>query len=504
MLSARQTPGAPTITYTVPAAVADQKDLVVAAPAEMDGASAPDRTAALTFWHALTAVRFAVGDDMMAGRITKISLKGVYGKAVYDMGTELWSGFTSSAGFTQTLSKEVDGTPDEEITPAEATFMMIPQTLPSGATIEVAYTDQLTNTARTLTASIGGSVWPKGQTVTYRISTTSISVVPTFTVTVPDDFTYAGGTNVYKVDSRGVVTRPGDPEKSVPLAWSAEFVEDDGAGGYRVIARPEWISGFTASGDGGTSAQSFNATVAAQTGTTSNPHNDILQQAQDINTTSGHTPYNLSNSAGDAGVQNTANCYVINAPGKYSLPLVYGNAVKDGATNDSAYTSQASGNNVLQTFINHTGNAITDPYIYNNADCEPDNATLVWQDSPELVTNIALSSDKHSLVFEVPQASIAQGNAIVAVRNASDQIMWSWHIWVTDYVPGLEPTVEMTYDPAKTRRDKVVTNYQNVKYTFMGGGTDRLVRWKFGFLRRTQRQGALHADGNKCHTRYYY
>ena len=204
-----------------------------------------------------------------------------------------------------------------------------------------------------------------------------------------------------------------------------------------MIARPEWISGFTASGDGGTSVQSFDATVAAQTGSEeSNPHNETLQKAQSINSSSGHTPYNLSNSAGAAGVQNTANCYVINAPGKYSLPLVYGNAIKNGSTNASAYTSSASGAEVLQKFINHTGNAITDPYIYNNANCTPDNATLIWQDSPELVTNVALSSDKHSITFDVNQATIAQGNAIVAVRNASNQIMWSWHIWVTDYKLG--------------------------------------------------------------------
>lgn len=437
VLSAQQTAGAPTITYTTPSAVADQKDLLVAAPAEMDGASAPDKTAALTFGHALTAVRFTVGDDMMAGRITKVTLKNVYGKAVYDMGTAQWSGFASSSSFTQTLSKEVDGTPDQEITPEEATFMMIPQTLPSGATIEVGYTDKLTSTARTLTASITGTTWPVGRTVTYRISTTSISIASTFTVTAPDEFTYTGGTKAYKVDSRGVVTRPGDPQKSVPLAWTAEFVEDDGAGGYRVIEQPEWITGFTMSGNGGTSAQSFNATVTAQEGVEeSNPHNEALQKAQSINSTSGHTPYNLSNSAGAAGVQNTANCYVINAPGQYSLPLVYGNAIKNGSTNASAYTSSASGANVLQKFINHTGNAITDPYIYNNANCTPDNATLIWQDSPELVTNVALSSDKHSITFDVNQATIAQGNAIVAVRNASNQIMWSWHIWVTDYKLG--------------------------------------------------------------------
>lgn len=462
VLSAQQTAGAPTITYTTPSAVADQKDLLVAAPAEMDGASAPDKTAALTFGHALTAVRFTVGDDMMAGRITKVTLKNVYGKAVYDMGTAQWSGFTSSSSFTQTLSKDVDGTPDEEITPEEATFMMIPQTLPSGATIEVGYTDKLTSTARTLTASIAGTTWPVGRTVTYRISTTSISIASTFTVTAPDEFTYTGGTKAYKVDSRGVVTRPGDPQKSVPLAWTAEFVEDNGAGGYRVIEQPEWITGFTMSGNGGTSAQSFNATVTAQESVEqSNPHNEALQKAQSINSTSGHTPYNLSNSAGAAGVQNTANCYVINAPGQYSLPLVYGNAIKNGSTNASAYTSSASGSYVLKNFVNHTGNAITDPYIYSNANCTPDNATLIWQDSPELVTNVALSSDKHSITFDVNQATIAQGNAIVAVRNASNQIMWSWHIWVTDYVPGLAA------DKDESLRDKSVTNYQGLQYTFM-------------------------------------
>lgn len=434
VLSGKSVAGAPTFTYTVPANVADQKDILTASSDEFEGNR--ESAAPLAFSHALTAVRFTVGDDMMAGRITKVTLKNVYGKAVYDMGTAQWSGFVSSSSFTQTLSKEVDGTPDEDITPEEATFMMIPQTLPSGATIEVAYTDKLTNTARTLTASIAGTTWPVGRTVTYRISTTSISIASTFTVTAPDEFTYTGGTKAYKVDSRGVVTRPGDPQMSVPLAWTAEFVEDDGAGGYRVIEQPEWITGFTMSGNGGTSAQSFNATVTAQGVEESNPHNEALQKAQSINSTSGHTPYNLSNSAGAAGVQNTANCYVINAPGQYSLPLVYGNAIKDGSTNASAYTSSASGANVLKNFVNHTGNAITDPYIYNNANCTPDNATLIWQDSPELVTNVALSSDKHSITFDVNQETIAQGNAIVAVRDASNTILWSWHIWVTDYKLG--------------------------------------------------------------------
>lgn len=60
--------------------------------------------------------------------------------------------------------------------------------------------------------------------------------------------------------------------------------------------------------------------------------------------------------------------------------MVYGNAIKDGGTNASAYTSQSSGTYVLKTFVNHLDAAITDPYIYNNAGCTPLDAVLVWQD----------------------------------------------------------------------------------------------------------------------------
>lgn len=465
VLSDKTSAGTPSITYTVPTDVADQQDLLVAATSGMAGNTAA--AAPLSFAHALTAVRFTTGDDMMSGRITKITLKGVYGSGSHTMGSDSWNGYGTTTDFSQTLAATVDGSADQEITPVAATFMMLPQTLPSGASIEVVYTDDLTSTQRTLTASIAGSQWPMGRTVTYRISTSSIVITPTFTVTAPADFTYAGGSKNYSVTSYAAVSRPGDATRTVPVAWTAEFVEDDGSGGYNVIARPEWLTAFTASGNGGTSATSFSATIAAQTGVTSNPHNETLKTASSVSGT-----YDLSTSGGTTAMR-TANCYVVNAPGRYSLPLVYGNAIDfvknptDGK-NTSAYTSQASGTYVLKTFVNHLDAAITDPYIYNNAGCTPLDAVLVWQDEENLVTNVRLSSDKHSLTFDVPQAMIKQGNAIVAVRDTDSRIMWSWHIWVTDFVPGLPPTVTSRYNPAEVQRDKVVTNYQGVKYTFMG------------------------------------
>ena len=62
------------------------------------------------------------------------------------------------------------------------------------------------------------------------------------------------------------------------------------------------------------------------------------------------------------GQMNTANCYVVTHPGYYKLPLVYGNAIKNGAPNAIAY-GEGTGST---TFVNHLDLQIKDPYIYNN------------------------------------------------------------------------------------------------------------------------------------------
>ena len=67
---------------------------------------------------------------------------------------------------------------------------------------------------------------------------------------------------------------------------------------------------------------------------------------------------------------------MVNAPGWYCFPLVYGNAVKNGEANTSAYISPLTGRYFLTNFINHLGNDITDPYINNNADCTVSQAEL--------------------------------------------------------------------------------------------------------------------------------
>ena len=120
-LSSATKAGTPTITYTVPKSVGAQRDLLVAATSGIAGNTAA--AAPLTFAHALTAIRFTTGDDMLAGRITKITLKGVYGSGSYTMGADSWGGYGATADFSQTLVTTVDGSADQEITPVAASNM---------------------------------------------------------------------------------------------------------------------------------------------------------------------------------------------------------------------------------------------------------------------------------------------------------------------------------------------------------------------------------------------
>ena len=446
------TPGAPVFSYTVPAAVADQTDLLTAASVDVPGMKhAPEP---LTFRHALTAVRFETGNPLLPGTVTRITLKGVYGTATHRIGEATWSAHSGQGTYSQALNvatpdPNVQGSP---ITQPTATFMMIPQTLPAGAQIEVKYTDKLTNTQRTLTANIAGKTWPMGKTITYRISTSSIMVTPTLIVTAPAEFEYTGGNHTYTVTSYLQVTRPGDPTQAVPAPWTAEYSENGGS--TWSTTPPAWLTAFTASGAGSALATSYHATVVAQVNSApANPHTEALRNALPVSN------YDLSTHdyQGNPTSMHTANCYIVNAPGRYRLPLVYGNAIKNGNPNTNAYTSTASGGNVLTPFINHAGVGITDPYIYNNG-LTAHNCTLVWQDGKDLVTNVKLSTDSHFLEFTVDQATIKQGNAVVAVRDAANTVLWSWHIWVTDYRPGTTGT---------TTPDKEITNHQTKKYKIM-------------------------------------
>ena len=284
----------------------------------------------------------------------------------------------------------------------------------------------------------------------------------TFNVTAPSSFTYKGGSNTISVTSYSTSVL-GTTSSTSAQPWTATFSTDGGA--TWTSQKPSWLT-MTTSGNGGTSAESFNATISAQSAKAVNAHKLALKGASEVSN------FDLSTNGG-ASLRNTANCYIINAPGSYTFPLVYGNAIKNGAANTSAYTSSFSTDSTLTSFVNHLGRAITDPYIYNNAGCTPASATLVWSDVNKLVENVALSGDGHSITFTVPGGNIDEGNAVIAVRDANGEIMWSWHIWATDYVLG-------SNTQATTNLDGVVNDFMPIN-----------LGWCYG-------DGAKEYDGRDC------
>lgn len=75
------------------------------------------------------------------------------------------------------------------------------------------------------------------------------------------------------------------------------------------------------------------------------------------------------------------------------------------------------------------GNGVsTEPFAATKL--SPSSAALLWQDAPALLSDVRLEEGRVHFT-----AGEGQGNALIAVRDADGRILWSWHIWVTDYDP---------------------------------------------------------------------
>ena len=175
------TPGSPestTFKYEVPALAAEQKDIVVATTVPYAGNY--EQQVPLTFKHILTAVKFETGSQMQPGTIKSVALKGVKKSGTYtafptgSTGEGTWTLNDATADYTQELNKTTTGTETDgtAVTAEEGTFMMLPQTLPDGAEVEVVFQDGTSGQERTMSASIAGTQWPQGKTVTYKLSIT--------------------------------------------------------------------------------------------------------------------------------------------------------------------------------------------------------------------------------------------------------------------------------------------------------------------------------------------
>lgn len=402
----------------------------------------------LEFAHALAAVKF-VANDIAGCTINRITLKGLYGagECTFTPAGEEGAGVDKPSGkfawtysgeqnndFTQTFDVPLNDqqTGEQDITDKkpETTFMMIPQQL-EGATVEVELTtnDRKRQEVEGKLASGNLTEWEAGKIYTYKISTESINWTYVFEVTPEIKLPLGKTSDVYQVKSYRYRTQ--NPSVKEAVAWSVTSKSGTETE-YQTPGNPvlpieaddmsEVLTTFTDNDKGGgedfAKGIDYPIVVARTKLVTDWPGDDELRAATPKGSPS--NPYDLSTEGGTLR-QTTANCYVVNAPGTYMLPLVYGNALVDGQTNHGAYDKDTK-------FVDYKGNHINSPYLPT-----PDDATLVWSDGFYMFKDVRLSADKKYLIFTIDPDYIQQANAVVAVRDAGDNIMWSWHIWVTEH-----------------------------------------------------------------------
>ncbi len=444
------------VNYTVPTDVADQKDILMATPVDAD--CSEQQPVALDFHHILTSIKVkAKPSEALSGKITKISFKNVVGSGSYTYGDNAWTGGESDATYSVIPNVKIPVTGETvSVVDGDNTFVMIPQTLGENAQMEIVV--EKDGASRTLAVNMNGLEWPMslttGKTVVYTLSYD-------FELGIElkeEDVSYRGGSNTYIVSSKKKLA----DGTLIDADWTVDNT-----------TLPEWAK-WEKDDEG-----NLKITLKEVALTHTINHEALLKKNPQVSGV-----YDLSTNGGTTPM-NTANCYIVNAPGSYKLPLVYGNAIKNGMDNKNSYDPPIEIDTYPQ--ITHAGYMIENPYIYNNKDSEgksfvPKDAVLIWLDAKQdvenfnaytvisetegLVRNVKLDDEKKYLLFDV-DSEIYQGNAIVAVRDNNGTIMWSWHIWVTDYKPNGTVSIDCNRNPEVLNDDRVVTNRLNLKYTFM-------------------------------------
>ena len=123
-----------------------------------------------------------------------------------------------------------------------------------------------------------------------------------------------------------------------------------------------------------------------------------------------------ASSATDLSSSGSANCYIVSKTGLYKFKAVKGNSTKS--------VSNVSSVSILwETFGTST--------------------------SPEVLDLIKAVCYKDTYILFQTADSFREGNAVVAAKDASGNILWSWHIWFTD-----QPKGQVYYSNAGTVVDR--------------------------------------------------
>ena len=479
----------PTLSFSVKESVPDQVDLLTAVKdVSGKGGEAID----FTFNHALAAITVRSGEEMLSGTITKVAIKNVYKSGTLPLGTAIpvWTAtgeangsfevetkdadLPEAEGSSETsyttpglriagISKKDDGTADDD----GLTFFMIPQTLPEGAKLEVTLTDKMTGNTWTLSAPLAGkhndgsgnevsNRWEAGKLYTYAISTKGIVVQP-YLKMVKKTVTKTGVTETgifslpyegFKNDNdKNEVHAKNQTSGVLPYSGAIHDIERTAymtitlAGSHSKTVAADNIkmeystddgSSWTACDDDGwidydpvaAASKETDDPKASRSGSLIFPKLDGFKNLTAASSAkSGVT---------DLSATESANCYMINSPGDYSFRTVYGNTLKGGLIDNSVLTLPPGRKAGMKYFVDHKNAEITEGDIATQLTgySTLSEAFILWQDSPGLISRVKYENGV--IKFHVDERTIAEGNAIIALRDSNHDIVWSWHIWVTD------------------------------------------------------------------------
>ena len=193
------------ITYTASTTkegIINQPDLILATNTGSRQLSDADDAVQLDFYHALTAVSFAIDKDLAdvvgkGGKMTSVTLKGIPNKgncnlsvsATANVPTAAWTMENETGEYTFDLSNAniVVGEKDQALTSDNQTLMMIPQTLPEGA--ELCFKLDMNGTTQEWKVPLKGQVWEAGKSIIYKLSSNSINMLDDAKVVYPDTWT---------------------------------------------------------------------------------------------------------------------------------------------------------------------------------------------------------------------------------------------------------------------------------------------------------------------------
>ena len=162
---------------------------------------------------------------------------------------------------------------------------------------------------------------------------------------------------------------------------------------------------------------------------------------------------NNKETAIDLGSNGTANCYI--ASGANTFYKFNATVMGNGLTTPSSKVVD-SDNNTLQE-----APAITPVTL------APANVLVLWETGTKgnVINSESVSLSNGIVTFQTADNNI-NGNAVIAVTNANNEILWSWHIWKVNYNP------ETDYDTyAKITNNIPVGTFKMMKYNLGATGT---------------------------------